>query len=568
MLDLNHYTSSVLNSEDATLFLKHFGKYEFNSFYSLQKQLNTIEEKLSWVTKPEYKQKLIDLCNRFAIGLEALKQPLNEKISFLENQIDVVESFPEFEWKSHAHGGTCPACGKKELFVPLQGQAKSLKCSRENACGYTSSIYSYLKEYKNMTIKEALEELASLGGIDLKAYEASLEVHTHNQPTNYKLEKKIKEHKEISHEIIYTQFDSQKKYEIVDYVKLLSKYENMSDKQKFMMIVTAIYKFSLLTNQQEKYNYYKSRAISAIKHPTLLSKIKKIKDEIGFIHYQNDMDNLVTHLCSLFPIDDLIMFGIVNDDKHKFAHSFKHFSLEGFCVIPSFDLYSNMVTGLKLRNTKLADWQDKRMKEPELSFRRISKPLPYGLVRESLLDDNAVLRLFEGSVDSFSIPSLPNRYDIAIAGVNGLSKEDFGLFRNKKVEIWFDQDEAGQKTAFGTKTLTVSFFNTELSNWSFYVKFENFSKENKNITFSKKGEITTIKIEVINSDLYLKTLNMYLELINEKGFECKETCKKGMKDLILDAGASEVIVKTWNIELGSDVNEVLKNNNIENLERN
>ena len=61
---------------------------------------------------------------------------------------------------------------------------------------------------------------------------------------------------------------------------------------------------------------------------------------------------------------------------------------------------------------------------------------------------------------------------------------------------------------------------------------------------------------------------MYLELIKEKGFEYKTTCKKGMKDLILDAGALEVIVKTWNIELGSDVNEVLKNNNIENFERN
>ena len=113
MLDLNHYATSVLNSEDATLFLKHFGKYEFNSMYILSKQLENIEEKLSWVTKPDYKEKLISLCNRFATGLEALKQPLNEKISFLENQIDVVESFPEFEWKSHAHGGTCPQCGKK-----------------------------------------------------------------------------------------------------------------------------------------------------------------------------------------------------------------------------------------------------------------------------------------------------------------------------------------------------------------------------------------------------------------------------------------------------------------------
>lgn len=69
------------------------------------------------------------------------------------------------------------------------------------------------------------------------------------------------------------------------------------------------------------------------------------------------------------------------------------------------------------------------------------------------------------------------------------------------------------------------------------------------ISLSKKGDITTIKIEVINSDLNTKTLNTYIELITEKGFEYKTTCKKGMKDLILDAGALDVIVKTWNIEL-------------------
>lgn len=565
MLDLKHYASTTLNSEDAALFLKHFEKYEFNSVYSLQKQLNNIEEKLNWVTKPDYKQKLIDLCNKFATGLDNIKQPLNEKISFLENQIDVVEDFPEFEWKSNAHGGICPCCGKKELFVPQQGKAKNIKCSRENQCGYSSSIFGYLKEYKNLSVKETLEELASIGGIDLKAYESSLEVHTNNQATNFKLQKKIKEHKEISHETIYTSFDSNSKFNQVDFINLLTKYESMNNKQKFMMIVTYIYKHSLLTNQQGKINYFKSRSISAIKYPTLLSKILKINKEIGFLSYENDLEPLISKMCSLFPIEDLISFGVINSDTHKFAHSFKHFSLDGFCVIPSFDLYSNMVTGLKLRNTKLADWQEKSMKEPELSFGRIASPLPYGLTRDAILDDKSVIRLFEGSVDSFSIPSLSNTYDIAIAGVNGLSKEDFGLFRNKRVEIWFDQDDAGQKSAFGTKIITTSFLNTELSNWNFYVKFENFMEKNQNITISKNENITTIKIEAINSEKNHSILNMYLDLIKEKNLEYKVSFKKGIKDLILDAGALDVVVKTWNVELGSDVNEVLQNDNINKL---
>ena len=56
-----------------------------------------------------------------------------------------------------------------------------------------------------------------------------------------------------------------------------------------------------------------------------------------------------------------------------------------------------------------------------------------------------------------------------------------------------------------------------------------------------------------------------MSIFKDKNVSFKETIKKGIKDLILDAGANNVIVKTWNIELGSDINEVLLKNNIEKI---
>ena len=56
---------------------------------------------------------------------------------------------------------------------------------------------------------------------------------------------------------------------------------------------------------------------------------------------------------------------------------------------------------------------------------------------------------------------------------HGLSKEDFGLFRNKRVEIWFDQDFAGQKSAYGTKTITAQLSSKELTHYSLLMKYEN-----------------------------------------------------------------------------------------------
>lgn len=562
MLDLQYYTKQVLNQEEQELFLKHFEKLKFKSLFSFIKQLQNMDNKLTWVKSADYKDKLITLCNKFALGLENLIVPVSQKIEFLEAQIEISKDFPEFEWKNNSHGGICPSCGKKELFVPNQGESNFIKCSRENKCGYSSSIYNYLKNYKGLSTRDALLELAALGGIDLISYESSLEVHSDTKDINFRTLKKSFVSTSINKEMIYSKFDSSKRYNEINFSKTLKLYSEMNDKQKFMMIITSIYHYSLKSSQKNKIKYYKSRGISAIKYTKLLSKINLINKRVGYLSI-DDLKNLIDYLIKTYPINDLIDFGVINDDKHKYPHSFKHYSVEGFCVIPSFDLYSNMVTGLKLRNTQLAKWQNKNMKEPELSFSRIASPLPFGLTRELLLDTNATIRLQEGSIDSFSLPISSNTYDVSLAGVNGMKIEDFGLFKDRNVEIWFDQDFAGQKSAYGTKTITAQLSSKELTHYSLLMKYENL--DDSNISTSKLDDITTVKIQSINSDFYTNELEKHLSLFKDKNVSFKETIKKGIKDLILDAGANNVIVKTWNIELGSDINEVLLKNNIEKI---
>ena len=121
-----------------------------------------------------------------------------------------------------------------------------------------------------------------------------------------------------------------------------------------------------------------------------------------------------------------------------------------------------MITGLKLRNTELADWQPKSMKEPEMSRRDIIYPLPFAFSRDMILDKNACIFLVEGHVDGLSLPvtysktgqseinyEKCNTYFVASPGTNGISEEFLGLLRGKFVVLAFDQDEAGRKGAYG-----------------------------------------------------------------------------------------------------------------------
>lgn len=569
MIDLKYYAQTSLSEEDSKLFIKIFGNYKFCSLWQMIKQLENIEEKLDWVTQGTYKQKLIELCNHFSISLKELLPTFSDKLEFSLRDLNVVDSFQnEFEFKKNSHGGICPKCGEKELFVPKQGTAKSIKCSRENQCGYSSSIYNYLVEEKNMSPKDALEELASLSGVDLKAYEQSLEIHTiETQPKiDVKTKKKVLENQNrVKKETQYMKFDTSKKYTEVDFKKMLEKYHDGSmkeERQKFIMVVSAIYYFSLQTNQTGKGLYYKSRGISSVDYPALTSKVQQIVDEVGYLDAKKDIPDLINSLTQMFPVEDLIEFGVINDANHKVPYSFKHYSEVGFCIIPNKDLYTNMITGLKLRNVKLADWQSGNMKEPELSYSRIANPLPYGLTRDAFIN-KATFRFQEGSVDSFSLPEGNNTCDVSIAGVNGISDEQLGLFAGQNCEIWYDQDDAGQIAAWGAIkfNLNINSFEVDFKSKSFIDELKKLNdKAIKIKQEDNKATIEEIKIpNTAANSIRIKTIET---ILNRRNIAFKRSFAKGLKQKLESANVAFVSVRNWNKTLGSDVNEALKARNI------
>jgi DNA primase len=339
----------------------------------------------------------------------------------------------------------------------------------------------------------------------------------------------------------YVEFKEEKEYSKIAISEYIPKYAKMSIEQKLKVVYTFIYQYSLNTNHDKKIEYYKSRGID------LSNRYLK---EIGFLS-SGDVKKLSDELLDLFPIQDLLEFGVMKkkikndieilDKDGNPVYKFKQYCYKGFCVIPNFDLYSNTVTGLKLRNIELADWQSKNLKEPEMSNRQICYPMPFGLTRDVLLDKNSCIFLVEGHIDGLSLPVTSSRlgqskidyqkantYFIASPGVNGMSQEILGLLKGKFVCLCFDQDEAGQKAAHGS--INIQYGDNEKASFINTVEGQRAAKE-------------LIQSLVDNQIPY----SMYKI--------------KGMAEKLRLAGA-RVIIKNWNINLGGDCNELLQNGNL------
>ncbi|MEA2100118.1 MAG: hypothetical protein U9P72_08310, partial [Campylobacterota bacterium] len=209
-----------------------------------------------------------------------------------------------------------------------------------------------------------------------------------------------------------------------------------------------------------KTSYFNNIGISMKKNPLLKEKIAMIDSKLGFL-FKTDIPELLKYLANLFPLEDMVKFGILNNALDKTPYSFRQSVEEGLIVIPNFDMHTNMCTGIKYRKTKLKSWVDKNTKEtvrdtnkePEFSYKRIANPLPYYLTREALLNKFITFRFFEGQKDLHSMPLKDGVCDVAIPGVNGISEEMLGLFRGRLVELFYDQDKAGQDGAMKIKLL-------------------------------------------------------------------------------------------------------------------
>lgn len=330
--------------------------------------------------------------------------------------------------------------------------------------------------------------------------------------------------------IEYLEFDLSIKYNFIKDIKPFLPsgryWPTFSDEQKLRLIYTWFYNKSFeLGSNSPKYNYYRKRAID--------TENKWLK-RIGYLAVE-DFETVLKDALEIFPLDTLELVGLIKIDEKTSEPklSFNYVRKGGLLLVPSFDLYSNTVTGFMLRPTQPEDWMKERhMKEIQLSNTSIIYPLPFGLTYSSIKNHNEFY-ITEGHPDALSLPGnvdgQEDRAFFSLPGVNGLSESHLGLLKGKRVILCFDQDDAGKKSAFGYTVIDI-----EGVKETYICGIDDMKKEHR------------LK-ELIDSN------KKYME-INYEG-----VCVK------LERANISYEIKSWDKKLGSDVNDVRIYGNINKI---
>lgn len=243
-------------------------------------------------------------------------------------------------------------------------------------------------------------------------------------------------------EIEYLSFDPLHPYNEIDVDEWLPYYQKLNDERRLKLVYTAIYRFSLQTDQRPKVTYHSSRGIDP-DHP--------MQAAIGYLSAA-DIKKLGRYLDATFPKEDLVRFNLYSPlDRAYYPGTWKYHSKTGFCVVPSMDLYTDMCNGFMLRNTD-ADPSQKRLKEIQVSCSEISQNLPFGLTRELLLAGGEA-HVTEGYIDGLSLGR--DKRCIAATGVYGLKEPMYGLLKGLKIRLAHDMDNAGSRVKHGYWTISV-----------------------------------------------------------------------------------------------------------------
>ena len=323
-------------------------------------------------------------------------------------KLDLLELLSELEIrkKSGYYILRCPECGKKEAYIPNKPTLKPvIVCNRRNKCAYVSSIWNYLKVTHNLSNKDVLYLLAQNANVSL-------------QPYSYTAKQVQEDKKRISivYKRAYTPMPERRRD--VDYRDNIRNFAQLDNYEQYKTVLTFIYATSLVTEHTKKVQYYGKRAI------------KDVPETIGFLS-RTDMEKLQSELLHFFPVEKLHLFGLFKNGRFKFGFS-------SFCVVPSFDLTSTLVTALRFRSIYPA-----KIKEIEISNQRMLNPLPYGMSYKNLQRFDCFY-LTEGHIDALSL-GVENF--VAIEGVNSFNRYHLKLFENKTLYLCFDQDKAGKEAS-------------------------------------------------------------------------------------------------------------------------
>ncbi len=337
----------------------------------------------------------------------------------LFQNIDIELLLPELEPKKRAtyYHLRCPFCHKKEAYIPNKTELKPIIiCNRKNKCGEIIPIWTYLKEFRGLSNKDIFNLL--------NGYEENYKIPSNNKSTKIKIKIILKPLKIPEKQKIYSLSENIKNFKYLDL------------EEKFQTIISYIYSFSLKTDQTLKNAYYLNRKITYFKNIGSLSK--------------EDSFNLTDKLLNLFDYKYLNQFGILHKGKFKFSFS-------SFTVIPSFDLYSNLLTALRFRNIYPG-----KFKELEMSNKRFLNPLPYPLTLNKLKKFDTFY-FTEGHIDALSLKKINV---VGVEGIGSFNPINFSYFKGKTIILAFDKDKAGLQGSLNlAKKVREYDVNVKFLNW-------------------------------------------------------------------------------------------------------
>ncbi len=463
--------------------------------------------------------------------------------SVYDDSIDIESVLKAMSCEADNHGNLCCPNGhrsKHKLTIHTRTRKGTNTCHCHNCGEFNGGPYRIAKWYKGGSSFEAKKWLSETFGIE-KVLNPD-----YVSPRGYTLTeeelrlaqeqmKKIQQAKSIEteikvKEIEYLIFDESIKYNYIKNIKEFfpntEDWKSFNAQQRLRVVYTWFYNRSFeLGSNKAKYGYYKNRGID--------TENKWLK-RIGYLAVE-DFDTILKEALEIFPTDILVLVGLIKEDDSEigFKLSFSYVKKGGLLLVPSFDLYSNTVTGFMLRPTHPEQWmKDSHMKEIQLSNTAIIFPLPFGLTYSSIKNHN-VFYGTEGHPDAVALPGNvegeEDRAFFSLPGVNGLDESHLGLLRGKEVIICYDQDAAGKKAAFGYSVIDVAGI-----------------KE----TYILGKDDLAKKMRIENLQKYNKTF--------------VETNYEGIDKKLEKAGVSYKI-KEWDIKIGSDVNDVRMYGNLNKI---
>jgi len=496
MLDvkiLQEQIAQVLSSEEDTAFLANF--FKKTNFSKPETVLTVLaikakDDNFSWVSKDATRERVVALLAKIAESQNSSKHFDLEKL----NAVPIDEVLELFNVEFNGKDFLCPNDHKgSKVKLVMYKDVNVCKCHNcDEVKGDPVTIATWLCKGDFI---EACKILAQHIGED-------------NAVINTPRTAPVK----VVRETKYRNFDKVRGFTHIEVEDFMETYSSLKEYQKMKLVYSYIYRYSISTKREKLINYYQGRGIKS-------SYVNKI----GFLSQENII-HLVDVLKKKFPIEDLIKFNVINDTKHEYFPL--HWNqLKNCLLVPSFDIYTDLVEGFMLRPVDKTSNKWFKGKEKALSTPSILEPMPFG-VGYKVLSSDCDVYITEGHIDALSLPE--DRCFIATPGVNSFKEDQLGLLKGRNIKLVFDQDEsnAGMEAAYG------------------------FSR----VSFLEQT------IKVLNTQE--SELEGMLKIFKSQGI--KYFCKKeeGFKSKLLKARVASVEVVTWDKNLGNDLNELLVNGNL------